>query len=142
MKRQQVIDALKTELLNISTANGFYTDMQTVDDWRQTGFEKTELPALNIRDVEDRTGENDETEHDLTVDIGGITAPGSDSPAQVRELLADILKAVKNFFQNNQSLISGVIYTDSTIDVSHDKNKLSAVSVGIHITYYAELFEI
>lgn len=93
--RQQIIDAVETRLKTIKTANGYETDIGlNVNVWHTTDFQETELPAIDIRDVSEvmevRGGNHICT---LTVEIEAKVS-GSASGVTMRDILADIIKAV------------------------------------------------
>lgn len=93
--RQQIVDAVETRLKTIKTANGYETDIGlNVNVWHTTDFQETELPAIDIRDVSEvmevRGGNHICT---LTVEIEAKVS-GSASGVTMRDILADIIKAV------------------------------------------------
>lgn len=49
--RQQIIDAAVASLKNISIANGYYTDIRSVDEYRKAAYEADDLPALGVTDL-------------------------------------------------------------------------------------------
>lgn len=93
--RQQLIDALETRLKTIQVANGYETDIGlNVNVWHTTDFQESELPAIDIRDVSEsvevRGGNHICT---LTVEVEAKVS-GSTSGVTMRDILADIIKAV------------------------------------------------
>jgi hypothetical protein len=48
--RQQICDNLVTRLKAINMMNGYYSDYATIDEWRLTGFDSSELPAIDFQD--------------------------------------------------------------------------------------------
>lgn len=91
-----VIDRLKT----ITTGNGYRTDIgNSVDDWRADSDEidAAMLPRLVVKDTEQETREaylSSGEEHDLTVQIVGLTNEGAQSLGKTRALNADIKTAI------------------------------------------------
>jgi len=95
--RQNIVDALKTRMESITTANGYSATIKTVDDWLLRPLEDDSLPAVTIRDMGDTLPQDGigagRRDHELTLFLV-VTFSGSSSLTQCRELMADMLTAI------------------------------------------------
>jgi hypothetical protein len=93
IKQADIVSAIETRLKTISTANGYHTALGThVFVWLPAVIDVSELPAANIRDLDD-TIERDTVPYDLhrmsvEIDVAstGVTA--------VRSAVYDVYKAI------------------------------------------------
>lgn len=134
-KRQQIVTALAARLALIQVANGYQTDAGlNVNEWLVTPLELQDPPALNFRDEEDvielTTGKD---LHTLTIAIE-CYATGSSSPATLRLMLADIVRAiaVDNTFGG---LVEDTTISSESISVRQEEKRLAAVNLKILIQY-------
>jgi hypothetical protein len=96
-KRQQVVDAINTQLQTILTANSYETDAGgNVYEWRDTDrspFEADEVAdgAINFRDTDDPIAVTvGQDEHNLLIEIDAY----ANTTSAIRKLAADILTAM------------------------------------------------
>lgn len=96
-KRQAIINDLDAKLKAIKIANGYYTDAGNhVFAWREDELQPQEMPGIVYTDriAGKRLGAIGSFRWALTVDIFCYAAAGKDTPAGVRTLVADVLKAI------------------------------------------------
>ena len=93
--RQQIIDAIETQLGTILTTNGYETNLgSNIFVWKPEPFAATEVPGADIQDQE-------ETidlavwlhEHSLTLAVK-VVGSGTTVTADLRKYIADVTKAV------------------------------------------------
>lgn len=95
-KRQDIIDAIETRMKTILVAGGYETNLgSNVFIWKATPFQSTEVPGVDVRDVDDISEAQTVGEEIHTMPIEcrchvGTTASMTD----VRKITADINKAV------------------------------------------------
>ena len=146
-KRQQVVDALVTRLETISTVNGFETNAGTnVFQWRGYDIPDNKRPAIDVRDseqtLETEAGEADR--HTLVVEINCFAA-GADSPADIRKIMADVVKAIRDDPSfprlGGEGVAEDVNLVQQTIeDVEHKEERITAGQVGITIEFMTAHF--
>ena len=138
--RQDIVTQLDTNFNLISTDNGysFNTDGH-VYEWREIPFKKddSELPAILFRDVFDSVSDQDEQEHELTIEVG-LFAVGETSPATIRAMIADILTNFKLIIQHNS--VAGASYINSEMDIEHINKRYAGSVMTFSITYYTEIW--
>ena len=136
--RQQIIDKLDTNFNLISIANNYSFDIKGhVYEWRDLALNDNELPAIIYRDVFDGTSDEDEQEHELTVEVV-LFAVGTASPAAVRAMIVDILTNFKLIMQEN--FVSGARHINNEMDVEHIKKRYAAAVLTFTVTYYTEIW--
>lgn len=141
--RQSIVDAIKAQLLGISTSEGYSFDINgRVTEWRDIPIdEKTEDRGIDIRDtVASRTDEEDEQRWLMSVEIE-LFEVGDTSPAEVRQMTQDIITAVSGV--KDEDYVEGVFVVDAEMDVAKLKHKrISAVMITFGVHYYADDWEI
>lgn len=96
-KRQLICDAFKARMQTILVANGFETNVgQKVFEWKTAAFTDAELPGLTFRDKKTKTEQRvgNIHHHEMTMEVAAMAADGHATPATMRKLAADIIKAV------------------------------------------------
>ena len=133
--RQQIIDKLDSNFKLISIANDYSFDIKGhVYEWRDIPLKDEELPAIIYRDVFDSISDEDEAEHELTVEVV-LFAEGTASPAAVRAMIGDILK---NFSLIMKDFMQGAKHINNEMDVEHIKKRYAAVVLTFTINYRTE----
>lgn len=142
IKRQTIIDAVKTRMQSISTANGYYTDVVSVDTWKTSEYESTlannDLPAINIRDLGNAPrmelikDSANRWYRDLAIDIRAIVN-GSLTDSDIRKLIADVEKAIG----------TDLTWSGNAIDtewlgseLERDENEQIIMAAVVHINVY------
>lgn len=99
MSSQTVIDALISQLKEITVANGFNTDIgNNVQSFYELDIEKDELPIVNVRE---KPGANipqtagPEWQHDCQVEIVVLVNVTTDTMEYIRKAKNDVLAAIK-----------------------------------------------
>lgn len=100
--RQTIITALDTRLKAILISSGYITNLgQHIFEWRSVDLQETDLPAIIYRDISSGEalpvtimGANSLREYPLEVLIEIHGADGSTTPAQMRSMIADVIKAI------------------------------------------------
>jgi len=103
--RKQIVAAVITQLETITTVNGYNTDVgNSVYEWREYPVDESETPCLIVADTECETVDEggDIHDHRLTIEIG-IEVSGSSSAGDMRNVLADLNKAVGVGVEENWS---------------------------------------
>jgi len=136
--RQQIIDKLDTNFNLISIAEGYSFDIDGhVYEWRDLPLKDEELPAIIYRDPFDGTSDEDEQEHELTVEVV-LFAVGTASPTVVRVMIADILTNFKLITQ--EDFVTGARHINNEMDVEHIKKRYAAAVLTFTINYYTEIW--
>ena len=95
------------------------------------------MPAIIYRDVFDGTSDEDEQEHELTVEVV-LFAVGTASPAAVRAMIVDILTNFKLIMQ--EDFVSGARHINNEMDVEHIKKRYAAAVLTFTVIYYTEIW--
>lgn len=93
MKRQIIVDTIIEQMKLISSANGFYSEAGTnVFEWLEKPLDKTEYPAIIIRDISDDVSDNEILSHNLKIEVDIATKSKSETLWDMREVSSDVLK--------------------------------------------------
>ena len=143
--RQQIVDAIKARLSDISIANGYSFDMTAakVTEWRDTPIqEDVDTHGIDIRDVQaSRTSQDDDEQQWQLVTELEFFEIGDLSPSQVRQKVQDITTALSTL--DEEDFVQGAYLEDVEIDVARlKKRRISAVLITLIVHYYAEEWEI
>lgn len=141
--RQNIWDAVITQLKTITVANGYVTAIGTkVDEWR-TDYDamvKEELPRLNVLDVtgsgEPITLNTPIVERTIQITIEGfVSGTGTDGAADnARALLGDIQKALF-VDQTFGGFAQQVVIGDDNMVVARGNRIYGACEVKVEIQY-------
>lgn len=140
--RQQIIDAIDTRLQTILIANGYKTDAGLkVFAWREFGLGDTDLPALVYKDVFDEPdqvtiGNVDNT---LTVEVSALATKSATSDQQIREMIADVIKAV-GVDESWGDLAEFTLLPSGTMEVEQLEKKIFGAQVDLRIEYQTARF--
>lgn len=100
IKRQTIIDAVKTRLALITVAHGYDTNLgANVNEWRSAQYDPSELPAIEVRDTVDEpagqalSGPGNIEWHSLLVEIEFAIVIGGGA-TEARKGLYDIYTAI------------------------------------------------
>src|SRR6266478_147352 len=101
IRRQDIIDAIKSRLQTISTTNGYHTNLgANVFVYRDAPIEPYELPALVVKDykctkVDELTDVNLSFENwNVFIEVEFVFATSGNSITDVRKGIADVYKAI------------------------------------------------
>ena len=143
--RQDIVDAIKTRLADISIANGDSFDMTAarVTEWRDTPIqEDVDTHGIDIRDFQaSRTSQDDdEQQWQLILELEFFEI-GDASPALVRQRVQDITTTLSTL--DEEDFVQGAYLEDVEIDVARlKKRRISAVLITLIVHYYADEWEI
>lgn len=143
--RQNIVDAIKTRLADISIANGYSFDMTAakVTEWRDTPIqEDVDTHGIDIRDFQaSRTSQDDdEQQWQLILELEFFEI-GDASPALVRQRVQDITTTLSTL--DEEDFVQGAYLEDVEIDVARlKKRRISAVLITLIVHYYADEWEI
>jgi hypothetical protein len=141
-KRQQIMDEVDKALKNIKKINGYQTDAgYNVFAWRDHELQMSELPAIVYYDriINKRGDVINRQRWALRVDIYCYAS----NPADVRMLIADVLKAIGNADANKYG--NNAITTelgDNEMEIEHKGQTAGEAIVSITIIYDTPLWEI
>lgn len=134
--RQQIVTAILARMSTITTANNYETDIgNSVHEFRQTDFQESELPAMDVRDVSEsveKRGGNDI--FSLSIEIEAKTL-GSTSGTQARDIIADISKAVGvdssfgNLAQDTLAIRNDILSSDK------NNRQISSILMAFEVRY-------
>lgn len=100
IKRQQIIDYMKTKLAEITTANGYYTNIGSkVYEWKANPFETNEVPGIEIRDLEENisdvrtSGNYNLHNHELNIELR-VVCSETTPITTVRKMITDVNKLI------------------------------------------------
>lgn len=144
IKRQQIVDAIKTRFQGITIANGYNSNLgSNVFEWRVTNLNNTEFPACVYRDVTNirQEGAIGSFRWALNIEIQLITDGGT-SAAEIRKIIADVYKAI-----GTDSKWSGIAVTteqpeSDEMDVEQHEKKQAGALIKLSIIYDAPRWEI
>jgi hypothetical protein len=139
---QNICTNLDTALKAISIANGYTFDINgKVYEWKATDVQLADVPCAIWRDHIIDWDEDDQQTKKLGFEIVFV-ASGNTSPALVRNMLGDGLKAfftLENRAVFSPSYISGCYLINATIATEQGDKKTTAVKINCFVEYITEL---
>lgn len=134
IKKQQIVNAWKTRLALILTANGYYTNIgQKVYEWKSTSFDAPRTDGIEIREGDEQIGRTAEDasieEHTLPV-IVHVVLKNPTGMDKAREMEADIRRAVRQ-----DVTFSGLVFDLEHNATAFDKEQEKDVIVGVTLTF-------
>jgi len=137
-KRQGIMTALKTQLGNISIANGYNTDIgTTVDEWHVASYDVDDLPVIEVRDSDSSAEEdmnNVLSNKNLDIAIVVYNSVSSAAATNARLYIEDVLKAISTDLTlggNTDDINEGI----SSIDAAQESDIILAATVNISAKY-------
>ena len=142
MIRQQIVNELINRFSQISTANGYNTDVKTVKEWHHGNFDERDLPAIVVRDKSstDLQLTNIEHQHLLKFEID-VLVKSNTAPSDVRKLLEDVYKAIAVDDTWNGLAEYTKPMGNEMIIQSQDK-AVSGIGIDIEVSYITNAWEI
>ena len=135
-----IVAQIKSDMQDITIANGYSFDVTTVDEWRYSDVdEETELPLIDIKDPLNEPYEGDELQHILTVEVSLVDEAGR-TAAQHRARVEDLITAIGLI--ENQSYIIGAISLGTERDSEKAKKRYFKTMVRYGVLYQVERWEI
>lgn len=140
--RQQIMTALIIRLQTITIANGYETNVGgNVNDWHVSNFEETELPAMDVRDVNEST-EVRGSLHQNTLSIEIETkVSGTASATTMRDIIADVVKAIgtdPSFSGLAQNIVP---VQNATVELDQKDKRIASVLQSFDILYLTTAFK-
>lgn len=134
--RKQIMAAIATRFATITTGNGYKTSAgSTVSTWRDleaAPWTSADLPAINIRDVEQEVEAKPSSLQIVRLAIECDVAGAS--IAVVRDIISDIQAAIGTD-EKWSTLARRTEYEQDSVGVEHAKNKLAAGVVRFVVVY-------
>ena len=143
-----VIEALKTRLGQISVANGYLMDLDTIEEWRVVPWSSDVLPAVDIRNEEKTIDFNTIAEWYCTLPITlALAIEGEVSVADARKAGADIIYALGHdstgaFDHTLDGNVLNVTLKGDNISVVHTEYKTTVVTVSVNLEYTTAVFDV
>ena len=138
MRRQEIINNLKTGLKTLDVANGGF--VKNFYEWVINPQEATEYPLIVIRDSEDSVDSEEiaySSKHSLKVEIDLLVSNTNTTPAYLREKMQEILNVIKNL--EEQTLLGDYVsFKNNEIELSYDEHLVGLGKIEIEITYYTK----
>lgn len=143
MKRQSIIDSIKTRLETITVANGYSFDLGlNVHDFQVEPENEDTLPFVNIKDglnTIDRIGDS-YWSHNLEVSIA-IACSGDTSEQDIRTMINDVYTAIGTDTTFNNLVHKTIPRTDNA-DSEVEDSKFSWAEILLTVVYGTEAWEI
>ena len=138
MRRQEIINNLKTGLKILDVANGGF--VKNFYEWIINPQEVAEYPLIVIRDTEDNIDSDSvsySSKHNLKIEIDLLVSNTNTTPAYLREKMQEILNVIKNL--EEQTLLGDYVsFKNNEIELSYDEHLVGLGKIEIEITYYTE----
>jgi len=137
MRRQEIINNLKTGLKTLDVANGGF--VKNFYEWVINPQEVAEYPLIVIRDTEDNVSEevSGSSKHSLKIEIDLLVSDSTTTAEYLREKILEILNAIKNL--DEQFLLGDYVsFRSNEIELSYEEHLVGLGKIEIEITYYTE----
>jgi len=142
IKRQSVIDDIKTALTGITTGNGYYITVTNVYEYPTKPIENNERPCLVIRDttnqvVNEMHGNPNQLDKQLSITIECYTAYNASTPTNIRKMITDVEKALGQVSKTNLNWID---LESDTIKMVQDEYIIGNAEINIKVFYRTSKF--
>ena len=137
MRRQEIINNLKTGLKTLDVANGGF--VKNFYEWIINPQEVAEYPLIVIRDTEDNVNEevSGSSKHSLKIEIDLLVSDSTTTAEYLREKILEILNAIKSL--DEQFLLGDYVsFKNNEIELSYEEHLVGLGKIEIEITYYTE----
>ena len=142
-KRQQIMDAVKARLQNITVANGYMTNLgNNVYEWKETAFAENEMPGIDYRDAlcERFSSVLNRFRWRLSVGIE-IATQNSTAVSDVRKMIADVYKVIgTDDTWGGLAIITEQPESDE-MRVTKEERFIAGALIGVFIIYETSLWE-
>lgn len=148
--RQQIVTRIELALREIRTANSFKSDAGlNVWPWRSIPFKENELPAIILRDLDEPIIRDSKypQRHRRTLHIQiEIVCQGTASPAQYREILADVEQALRSGYDEESQFWWGDLAYDvqpriSRMVLAQESYKIAGGFYECFVDYVTRAFD-
>ena len=142
--REHFVKDCLERMRTVQVANGFETDVVSVDEWRMVPFTTAELPALVLRDhdCKHETG-NKSTRlqrNQLKMQIEAVVPPGPLAAAMARKLISDI-GGVIAIDREWSGRATDTTMDKSAIAISQDERRVAGAVVEFTIHFESVVFD-
>ena len=142
-RRDDILSNIKQRMQLISEANGYHADISDVSVWRVTPYANNDLPAINIRDLQETEVSEERkggvTKHQMTVEIEA-TCAGNTTASDLRMLIADIENAIRQD-ERWSGLAIKTLPKKNEFVIAQDKQKIGGVLVNVVVEYLTLRFQ-
>lgn len=144
-KRQDIVNAVKTRMLTVRTANGYATEIGAdQSEWNVTGKSPQELPSHEVRDeVEEAVVDKPNSglyERRLEITVIAELLEDGAGATNARLALADIIKAV-GVDTTWGGLAKFTLPVEERIRVAEEGQRISGVTVVFQVVYFRKPWE-
>ena len=138
MRRQEIINNLKTGLKTLDVANGGF--VKNFYEWVINPQEVAEYPLIVIRDTEDNIDSKEvsgSSKHSLKIEIDLLVSDSTTTAEYLREKIQEILNVIKNL--EEQTLLGDYVsFKSNEIELSYDEHLVGLGKIEIEAIYYTE----
>ncbi|MDR2100109.1 MAG: hypothetical protein LBP40_04690 [Campylobacteraceae bacterium] len=135
MRRQDIIDAIKTRLSAIDGINNVY-------EWTAINLNREELPAVIIRDVADNANNDTSgsTIHNLNIEIDIVVSAGDTSMQDLRVFMLKVLKSLEEK-DDEEDIVCYREFSGDEMISAQDTNFYAGARLKVLFKYAAEKWE-
>ncbi len=143
MKRQVIIDNLKTRLKTITVANG-YTWEPNLFEWLVTPLSKGDLPAIIVKDTDDDITHDDpsgSSDHSLKIEIEIYAADERMTAESLRSKVLDVLLVIGAPEGEGEYLGDYRSVTGTQMQIEQNESVIGAARIDLLVKYYTQAWE-
>jgi len=147
IKRQSIVDAIKTKYQTIKIANTYHTNVgNNVFVWRPGIIQAQDLPALNIRDykevkADEVTGGPASFDNwNLYFEVELVCTSGSLTHEEVRKIIADVYKATGDDIKWG-GLATATFLEDDSILMDQKERTIGGAILNFYVLYRTNKFQ-
>jgi len=140
---ETLVAAWKTNMAKITVANGFYTTIATVTDWGPRPTDVSQLPAIDVRDMDasadqislgsDQGGPDAAAEEH--VQRFDITLAMNSTATNLRKFIMDVRKCVRD----NMTATYELRYLGHEVIVDQEEKRIVGAVLRFDVTYRTAL---
>jgi len=138
MRRQEIINNLKTGLKRLDVANGGF--VKNFYEWVINPQEVAEYPLIVIRDTEDNIDSEEvsgSSKHSLKIEIDLLVSDSTTTAEYLRGKILEILNVIKSL--DEQFLLGDYVsFKSNEIELSYDEHLVGLGKIEIEAIYYTE----
>ncbi len=143
MRRQTIIDNLKTRLKTITLANG-YTWEPNLFEWLVTPLSKGDLPAIIVKDTDDDITHDDpsgSSDHSLKIEIEIYAADERMTAESLRSKVLDVLLVIGAPEGEGEYLGDYRSVTGTQMQIEQNESVIGAARIDLLVKYYTQAWE-
>lgn len=143
MRRQTIIDNLKTRLKTITVANG-YTWEPNLFEWLVTPLSKGDLPAIIVKDTDDDITHDDpsgSSDHSLKIEIEIYAADERMTAESLRSKVLDVLLVIGAPEGEGEYLGDYRSVTGTQMQIEQNESVIGAARIDLLVKYYTQAWE-